>query len=53
MVAELLLLLRVVGLPQQQRSIETETGKERRGVGESGMAATLQQRGNKGTRDLM
>ena len=32
MVAELLLLLRVVGLPQQQRcSMETETGQERGG----------------------
>ena len=34
MVAELLLLLRVVGLPQQQRcSMETETGQERGGGG--------------------
>lgn len=50
MVAELLLLLRVVGLPQQQRiPMETETGQEQGGVAESGMAAALQQRGNKGT----
>lgn len=49
MVAELLLLLRVVGLPRKEHQTRTETAQEREGAAENGMAVVLRNNGSRGT----